>query len=438
MEKLYNFKEFKIFEESDTLSQLTSSLSSSATMTMLNNVFNGLDVEDIVVNGAQIISIIVSFFGKFGMRISLTIETLLLIYWIWKYQTAKSVDVKRDAMIQLIFAAFGFAVLGAGPTYKAISNTFAKGFKEYKATGEVSKLAHLDVLKKNEKVLKTAATELEKTVADNINKVPKQLINDATKKEIKASSKEVKQYIDDVLEKEAKVKKPNVKEKKFSKIKKTGKLIKLGKKLLPIASYLLNRYLQKKKNPEHAEEVENDFAILQYSVNGEKIIGAKFPKDLDIKENKRLEQNGKVTPCLIGLKILIEDFDNKDVINNYNIISDTDPNYQYFLMVATNGTPIYNNFMLFAISPSGKILVSKLEKNAISFVSTDDLMKGLKVKLISNEDLDPISSYNFDTVLKEYRNNVKLTNSYAMWNKIIGKTFTRKWWDKNFKLKESK
>lgn len=429
--KLLNYLEYDKLYENEISDKLTSSLVSI----MLNDTFKDLDVEKVIVNSAQIISIIVSFFDKFGIRISLTIETLLMVYWIWKYKESTDAEVKHDAMIQIIFASFGFAAFGAGPVFKSITSLFSKGYREYRVTGNVSKLAKSEIILKNENTLKNAAKNLEKTVEENVNKIPKQIITKETRAEIKTASSDVKKYIDDVFEKEAK----NIKKIKGSKVKTASKLIKLGKRIFPLASYLLSRYLNKKKKPAHVEEVENDFAILQYSIDNKKIIGADLPNDMTLNDEKRLAKNGKVIPTIIGLKILLEDIDNKKIIGGYNILTDSNIDYQYYLMCATNGVPIFNNFKIFAITSENRILISDLIDDNIQFVKPTQVIKKIKnVSLISNESADEITKKNFKKVLDAYQANLNVTSSLTMWSKIIEKTFTRKWWDKNFKLKSKK
>lgn len=445
MKKLFNYNEYhRLNEEFD----LDKAIPKKIDINFLGMLFENMDVEKLLVNGTQIISILTSFFGKTGLKISLTLESLLLLYWIWKYETAPSADLKQDALIQLIFCSLGFVTLGAIPGFKAISSSFAKGYKEYKLTGNVAKIenaAEFKILQKNSSAIKKAATTLEETVEKNIDKLPKDLVKDTTKKEIKAASKEVKKYVDDVFEAEGKAvknaKKAPKKVKKIkgkkSKLKTAGKLIKLGRKLFPIASYLLNRFLNKNK-PDHVEEVENDFAILKYQIGNDKIVGANFPNDLNSSTEERLIENGKVTPTIIGIKVLIEDIDGKSVIDNYNVLTSLDEEYQYYLMCATNGEPIFNNFKLFALK-GNQILISKRTDNNIEFVNARDIIKELKfLNLVSNEEVDVISKENFEKVLDAYQENAdKIVDSYAMWSKIIERTFKREWWDKNYKLKSS-
>ncbi len=106
-------------------------------------------------------------------------------------------------------------------------------------------------------------------------------------------------------------------------------------------------------------------------------------------------------------------------------------------MCATNGEPIYNNFKLFAMKDK-HIMISKLVDGNIQFVDPHDVIDEIRyIKTITSDEADFITVKNLKKVIDTYEENLKETNSYIMWSKIIANTFTRAWWDKNFKLKVS-
>ena len=445
MKKLFNFNEYhKLNEEADLSVEQTKLVG----LYMLDVFFSNVDVEKLLVNGAQIISIITSFFGKFGMRISLTIEGLLFLYWIWKYNDVKDPEKKQDALIQLIFSSFGFVTLGAVPAFKAVSKSFATGYKEYKLTGEVAMGAkELKILSGHEAALQKAANGMDKTIADNIEKLPHELVSNATKNEIKEASKGVKQYLDELLtgKKAAKAEAKAVKEieavekeGKLGKVKKTKKIVKLARKAFPIASYLLSRFLNKKKKPEHLEEGFNDLVVVRYSTD-QKIVGCNFPNDAKRSVNVREDRNGKVMPCVIGLKMLIEDFDGRKIIKGYNMLTDLDSEYEYYIACNVNGEPILDCFKIFAIKGK-KILGTKLVGKNIQFENPLEIDRNVKsASVMEVEAADDITKNGYKNVFDVYIASAdKVNNSFAMWSKIIDKTFGIEWWIKNFKPKESK
>ncbi len=438
MKKLFNYSEYQAINESSELSDL---IGEKVNIGMLGMFFDGYDVEKIIVNSAQIISVITSFFGKFGMRISLTIETLLFLYWLYKYETTENAAVKQDALVQLIFVGVGFAILGALPAFKLISKMFSNGYKEYKLTGSVARVTSAPYYKqllKHEDELKKAFGLIDDKIAKNLDKLPENFVKNTTKSEIKETSKGLKKYIDDIFEKESKVAKTESKAlkakkiKKPSKISKLGKIAKLGKRLYPLASYLFSRFLKKKRQPSHLEDVNSDIVILSYN---DKIVGAEYPSDLKLSEEVKIKKNGKVDATVVAIKVLVEDIEKRDFLKKMNIVSDIDDSVEYYLTCAVNGDPIWPNVLFFAVE-DGKILVSsvKKDKSDINLVSSTTISE-YSTKLISYESADDISKQNYDTVLKIYEKNQTLTNSYAMWSKIIEETFTAAWWVKNFKIK---
>lgn len=437
MKKLFNYSQYQAINEASEISDL---INSKLDIGMLGMVFDGLDVEKVIVNSAQIISVIVSFFGKFGMRVSLTLETLLLLYWLYKYETAESAVVKEDAMTQMIFSAVGFAILGALPAFKLISKMFANGYKEYKVTGSVAKITnapYFKQLQKHEMELKKAFGMVDDKLAKGLDKLPDNFVKNSTKSEIKETSKGLKKYIDDIFSKESKATKVESKVfkkvKKPSKFSKLGKIAKLGKRLYPLASYLFSRFLKKKKKPSHLEDVNSDIVILTYN---NKIIGAEYPEDLKLSEDVKVKKNGKVEASIVALKVLVEDIEKRDFFRKMNVISSIDDDSEYYLACAVNGDPILGNVLFFSVQ-DGKIMISSVKKgkNDINLVSPTTLFD-YSFKLLSYEDSDKITKQNYDKVISVYEQNQSLTNSYSMWSKIIEETFTMSWWTKNFKIKE--
>lgn len=441
-----DFFESKILKYENFLNEST-----DFSFKLLSSIFEEFDAEKIIVNGAQIISIIVSFFGKFGMRISLTIESLLFLYWIWKYETSSEKDEKQDALVQLIFSGIGFATFSVLPAFKAISKTFSMGYKEYRLTGEVSKIQKLPAFKeifKHKEVLVEGAANIEKLVQQNIKKLPSGVVKESTKKELNIAAKNVKEYIDDIFNIEKKVvKKSSSKlseleelELKARKVRRPGKLsrlLKLGKRLYPGASYLLNRFLNKKKKPKHLEDVNDDIIILQYQIDHGKIVGASFPNDLDINAAEREDKNGKVVPTIIALKILINDIDGRKFIKNSNILTESDEDTEYYLAVGINGEPIYSPLLLFAVKDNN-ILVCTGSDQKIDFKNIKNQNSKIKASIINDySNLDEITIKTFKKIIDVYNENEMLDNSYIMWQRMINKTFTIKWWEKNFKIEKA-
>lgn len=433
MKKLFNYSQYQAINEASE-NAIFDVIGSKLDISLLGVIFKDYDVEKIIVNSAQIISVIVSFFGKFGFRISLTIEALLMLYWLYKYETSESAVVRQDAVVQLIFAGVGFAILGALPAFKLISKTFSNGFKEYKATGSVAKITnnpYFSQLQKHETELKKAFGLVDDKIAKGLDNLPTNFVKNSTKSEIKETSKGLKKYIDDIFSKESKNVKKVKKPFKTSKISKLGRIAKLGKRLYPLSSYLFSRFLKKKKQPLHLEDFNNDIIILTYN---NKITGAEYPDDIRFSEEVRIKKNGKLNASIVALKVLVEDIEKKDFFKKMNVITEIDDSVEYYLACAVNGDPIWPNALFFAIK-EGKILVSSAKKSDIRLVSPISLSK-YNFKIIKENEADDITSVNYKKVLKEYEKNQSVTNSYNMWSKIIEKTFTINWWTKNFKIKE--
>jgi hypothetical protein len=433
MKKLFNYSQYQAINEN----VLTDLVGKNIDITMLGIIFNDMDVEKIIVNSAQIISVIISFFGKAGFRISLTIEGLLGLYWIYKYETSTNVDVKHDALVQLIFTSIGFAVLGALPAFKLISKAFSNGYKEYKATGSVAKIIespYFKHLEKNESAIKKAFASVDDDIIKGLDKLPDNFIKNSTKKEIKETSKGVQEYIDDVFAKESKVKgkiKPKAKTPSSSKIGKLGRIAKLGERLFPLASYLFSRFTNKKKSPQHLDDVNSDIVMLSYN---DKITAAEYPEDLSLSEDAKLKKNGQVKATVVALKVLVEDIEKREFFKKLNVISEIDS--EYYLTCAVNGDPIWANILFFAVN-DGVIRISYVKKNGsdISLVPVSTVSKDATVKLISYDNADDISKQNYDKVVALYEKNQTITNSYFLWSKIIEGTFKIEWWLKNFKIK---